>query len=330
MSLASPPSCPTRWDDLSRKVAELCVRIPASTGAATVARELAVLAPDLAFREVLSRGGWYRLGGVVDASGHHLADDLEKWAEAELASHHDDMGAFCDDYAGQGLRATRLSGRTHYFVAATGPDASDFVQIEIEELQELVCHPLFEDDRIPTGIEELVDPRSSESGCSTKAQPLGSPFLALRRLTPAKGFLHQMRGQKPEPQPMHRFIADWEQSSAGATTQFSNHWVLAVREHLDRYRQTILHASPVAAMNGTPPKFSAAFGMQGLALHDALSRYDKSVGYPMAWFFHMITTRSAPHALANAVIDDVQAGFNYLPDRDAAVVKDWLYRPYGF
>ena len=50
----------------------------------------------------------------------------------------------------------------------------------------------------------------------------------------------------------------------------------------------------------------------------------------MAWFFHMLTTRSAPHALAAAVIDDLQAGFHYLPDRDAAVVKEWLYQPYGF
>lgn len=52
--------------------------------------------------------------------------------------------------------------------------------------------------------------------------------------------------------------------------------------------------------------------------------------YPMAWFFNMITSRSVPHALASAVIEDAQAGFNYLPDRDAEVVKAWLFRPYGF
>jgi hypothetical protein len=50
----------------------------------------------------------------------------------------------------------------------------------------------------------------------------------------------------------------------------------------------------------------------------------------MAWFFNMITSRSVPHALASAVIEDAQAGFNYLPDRDAEVVKAWLFRPYGF
>lgn len=320
----------TEWEDLSRRIAELCVRVPAAAGPAVLARELAALAPDLAFREVLARGGWYRLGGVVDGDGTHVADDLELWAEAELATRDDDMAALCDDYADRGLHATRLSGRTHYFVAACGPGASDFVQLEIEELQELVCHPLFDGDTLPGGIEELIDPRGAEASCGAASRPLGAPFLALRRLTPVATFLARLRTQKPEPQPVHRFIAAWENSSAGSATLFSNHWVLAVREHLDRYRQTILNATPVAALNGAAPKFAAAFGLQGLALHDALARYDKAVGYPMAWFFHMLTTRSAPHALAGAVIDDLQAGFHYLPDRDAAVVKDWLYRPYGF
>lgn len=160
--------------------------------------------------------------------------------------------------------------------------------------------------------------------------PLGAPFLALRRLTPVSDFLARMRAQKPEPQLIHRFIEAWEASSAGTATQFSNHWVLGVREHLDRYRQTIVHATPVAAVNGAPQRFDGAFGVQGLSLYGALSRYDKAVGYPMAWFFNMITTRSVPHALCAAVIDDTQAGFHYLPERDAEVVKAWLYRPYGF
>lgn len=318
------------WPELSTKVAELCSRTTASAGAAVLASELAKLTPGLAFREVLVRGGWYRLGGVVNMAGEQVARDLEKWAESELAACNDDIEALCEAHSGQGLLATRISGRTHYFVAANGPGAGDFIQLEIEELQEAVCHPLFDDDNLPSSIEELVDPRSDATSSTLQGKPLGAPFLVMRRLTPMAEFLERMRAQRPDPQPIHRFLAAWEQSSAGAATQFSNHWVIAVREHLDRYRQNIVNASPVAALNGAAPKFAAAFGMQGLALHDALVRYDKSLGYPMAWFFHMLTTRSAPHALANAVIDDVQAGFHYLPDRDAAVVKDWLYKPYGF
>ena len=318
-----------RWDELARRIAQLCAQLPATVGPAVLARELAALAPDLSFRETLARGGWYRLGGIVDAHRAHIADDLETWVEAALAAHDDDMATLCAAYVGQGLRATRSTGRTHYFVASTGPEAVDFVQLEIEELQEVVCHELFDGEVAPSGIEELVDPRGDGGACAA-FEPLGAPFLKLRRLTPVGEFLARMRAQKPDPQPIHRFIAAWEHSSAGGAAQFSNHWALAVREHLDRYRQTILYATPVAALNGAPPKFAAAFGAQGLALHEALARYDKAVGYPMAWFFHMLTTKSAPHALADAVIDDVQAGFHYLPDRDAAVVKEWLYRPYGF
>ena len=66
-------------------------------------------------------------------------------------------------------------------------------------------------------------------------------------------------------------------------------------------------------------------GGKPLAMLDAI-RAD----YPMAWFFHMLTTKSVPHAVAGAVIDDVQAGFSYLPERDVKVIKDWLHRPYAF
>ena len=320
----------SEWTDLSRKIAELCVRVPASSGPAVLAREIGALAPALGFREMLSRGGWYRLGGVVDANGTRVAEDVEQWVAGELAAHDDDLGRLWDDYADSGLCATRLRGKTHYLVAATGPAAADFVQLEIEELQEVVCHQLCAGDTPASSVEELIDPRDEDVADSAPPQPLGLPFLALRRLTPMSEFLARMRAQKPEPLPIHRFIEAWERSSAGAATQFSNHWVVAVREHLDRYQQTILNATPVAALNGAAPKFSAGFGVQGTALHEALNRYDKAAGYPMAWFFHMLTVKSVTHALASVVIDDLQAGFHYLPERDVAVVKEWLFKPYGF
>lgn len=313
--------------EMNKAVAEMCARVPVAAGAAALAKELARVVPRLAFREVLARGGWYRLGGVVDEHGTHVAEDIERWAEEELAGHGDDLQALVDDYVDSGLKATRLTGKTHYLVASTGPGAADFVQLEIEELQEVVCHTLFADEVAPGSLEELVDPREACHGGQT---PLGIPYYALRRVTDVADFLGRMRAQKPEPQPMHRFLEAWEGSSASHATQFSNHWVLAVREHLDRYRQTIVHATPVAAVNGVPPRFDGAFGASGLALNDALRRFDRQVGYPMAWFFHMLTTKSVPHAVANAVIDDVQAGFSYLPERDVQVVRDWLHRPFGF
>ena len=324
-AIASPAS----WlGDLEHAVAEICVRVPVSAGAAGFAKELVRWSPQLFFRDVLTRGGWYRLGGVVDEAGNHLADDLAQWAEAELAARGDDLHALLDDYADSRLRATRLIGKTHYLVAASGSLAADFVQIEIEELQEVVSHELFAGDA-PGSLEELVDPPRGEIG-KAAARPLGPPFYALRRVTDVADFLKRMAAQKPEAQTVHRFLDAWQSSSAGYATRFSNHWVLAVREHFDRFHQAVLLATPVAAVNGLPAKFDGVYGARGLALHEALQRFDHQLGYPMAWFFHMLTTKAVPHAVASAVVDDVQAGFSYLPERDVKAVKDWLHRPYGF
>lgn len=315
---------------LSHLVAEYCVQVPVAQGPAALARELARLVPQLNFRGVLTRGGWYRLGGVVDAQGRHIADDIERWAEEELERCDEDLAVVACAHADDKLRATRLTGKTHYWVARSGPGAADFIQIDIEELQEVICHALFPAGEVPTSLAELVDPRDA---CPNHQAALGVPFYAMRRLTHIAEFLDGMRAQKPEPQPVHRFIEAWEASTASHASDFSNHWVLAVREHLDRYRQPIRGATPVAALNGAPPRFDGGFGAhepRGLALAGALQRFDRHLGYPMAWFFHMLTTKSVPHAVATVVIEDVQGGFNYLPDRDVQVVRDWLHRPYSF
>ena len=311
-------------------IRELCVRLPASVGASGLAQALTAAlssrTPDLVFRDVLTRGGWYRLGGVIDGTGRRVADDLTAWGESVLSRHGDDLHALYDVYAGTGLRATRLVGRTHYLVAASGVLAGDFVQVEIEELQETVSHVLFE-GHVPASLEALFEtPEESVS----PDEPVSPPFFSLRRMTHVPELLKRIAAQKPEPQNIHRFFDAWLASSAGSTTHFSNHWVLAIREYLDRYRQSILQATPVAALNGLPPKFTSAYGAKGLALNEALQRFDRQVGYPMAWFFHMLTTKGVPQAVAHAVIDDVLGGFHYLPERDVKVLRDWLHRPFAF
>ncbi|MBI4986715.1 MAG: hypothetical protein HZC24_15570, partial [Rhodocyclales bacterium] len=69
----------TKWQELGPAFVEACLRVPVAAGAAGLAKELARVAPQLGFREVLARGGWYRLGGVVDAAGKRVSDDLATW-----------------------------------------------------------------------------------------------------------------------------------------------------------------------------------------------------------------------------------------------------------
>lgn len=313
--------CKTR----SPIVVEAAVRAPVSAGPAALVKELAKAAPDWHFRHVFERGGWYRLGGVVTPAGERVADNLEAWAEAALEERNGDFGHLYDDLADQELYATRIVGRTHYLVATVGEGPADFLQLEIEDLQEVRGHRLCGSEAVPASLEELIDPRQE----GVQAQPIGLPHYAFRRLTHVGAFLQRMLAQRPEPAPVHRLLDDWQATSAGQASAFCNHWVLALREHLDRYQQPIFRAQPIATRAGDPPVFGAASGTRGLQLQAALQAFDREAGYPLAWYFHMLTTKAVPHWVAQAVVEDSMAGFAYLPQRDGDVVRNWLHRPYA-
>lgn len=319
------PSWTERAKALEASVVEVSTLVPVSAGPGILAKELARHLPELHFRRTLCRGGWYRLGGVLAADGSRISDDLESWAEMTLAACDGDFDALRDEYAGTGLIATRRVGRTHYFVAPTGEKSADFLQLEIEDLQETQAHTLFAQTPAPTAIDELIDPDLGHHN----GQPVGLPYYTFRRLTHIGDLLARLRQQTPEAQPIHRFTDDWSESSAGHATAFSNQWVIAVREHLDRFQQNVIRAQPVPAIDGEPPAFGAREGTRELALHDALVSFDRAAGYPFAWYFHMLTTKVVPHWVARVVMEDANAGFAYLPRRDEEIVRRWLHSPYA-
>ncbi|MFZ2268862.1 MAG: hypothetical protein WAV95_14905 [Azonexus sp.] len=308
---------------LAAAVVETCTKVPVSNGPGAFVKALGQALPDWKFHHALSRGGWYRLGGIVDGNGQRISDSLESWIEAALDERDGDIAKLIDDFAGKTLYATRLVGQTHYLVASAGEGTDDFLQLEIEDLQEMRAHQLFVND--PGSIEELVDPQ----GSSTALQALGLPFYAFRRLQHIGAFLKRMLAQKPEPAAVHRMLEDWTTSSANSTSAFYNHWVIATREHLDRYHQIVFRAQPIATRAGDAPEFTADKGTSGLELYAALGQFDRQAGYPLAWYFHMLTSKAVPHWVAQTVVEDSLAGFAYLPQRDVDVVRSWLHRPYS-
>lgn len=316
------------WQEYCKTLApgiqETCSRSPVSGGPAALVKQLADALPEWQFRHKFSRGGWYRLGGVVSPDGSLVADNLETWAEAALEARDGDLALLLEDLEDQPLYATRLVGSTHYLVASAGEGTADFLQLEIEELQEMRAYRLGEGETPPTSLTELIDPDHP----SLKLQPLGLPTYSFRRLTHVGSVLQRMAAQSAEAPPIQRMLDDWSQSSAGTTSALYNHWVIALREYLDRYQQTLYRAQPIAALTGKPPVFSVAPGTNELKLQAALQAFDREVGYPLAWFFHMLTTKAVPHWVAQTVVEDALAGFAYLPQRDVDVVRNWLHRPY--
>jgi hypothetical protein len=307
-----------------------CRRMPVSGDPEAIVRTLEQEEPEWPFHHRLNRGGWYRLGGVVDAGGGRISDNLGAWAEAALAANGGDFARLLEMLEETPLYATRLTGGTHYLVARTGETPAEFLQLEIEELQEMRAWRLGRQgvDEEPASLAELID-LPGVSVPPDRLEAIGQRFFNFRRVLHVGALLERLSAQSTEPLPIQRFLADWQNSSANLQSAFSMHWVIAFREFLDRYRQTQYRALPLAVLSGKPPAFTLAKGTTGLGLHTALQTFDREAGYAFAWFFHMLVTRAVPHWVAQAVVEDALNDFAYLPKRDVDIVRHWLHTPYA-
>ena len=106
--------------------------------------------PDLDFHHVLTRGGWHRIGGIVDGEGKRITHTLREWLETMSGG---DVQALYEEYGEAGYIATCLQGKTHYFIAQTGESAGDFVQLEVEELQEVTDRLLLDADHLSSEVQ---------------------------------------------------------------------------------------------------------------------------------------------------------------------------------
>jgi len=270
----------------------------------------------------LSRGGWFRPGRILDASGASVADDALGWLEQAWAECGEDGDAFLERYAEAGLTVTLEQGVSHYFVAPWGNGAADYLQLEIEELQEVASHSLTAIGETPATAEGLLD-RPADS---PPPQPLGPSRYNFRRLVDVAPYLGRLAEQPGKPAAVLRFLAEWQASSAGQQSRFCDRWVLALSEHLDTYRQTCYSAVPVAAHT---PAWTAATLARGTALAQQLHDFDRAAGYGFAWYFHLLAGRRVPRNLTAEVFADLEDGMAYLPERDAALVRSWMHQPYA-
>lgn len=310
-------------------VQRLIAEIKASTPRPHHASLLAVaerLIPDCPFRFALTRGGWYRSGGLIGADGERVADKLEDWVARELADCGDDLGEFLDRHAGHELIATRHTGRTHYFVASYGPAPSQFLQLEVEEMQEVLERRLWDAAAPPGDAQELIEPIKP---AGVPAQAVGAPYYRFRRLTDLRQVvarLHSPIGSVPS---LTRFMQEWAGSRPDSATHFSEHWIIALREHHDRYNNAVLTATPVSRHARELKPFHWDSELRGLDAARQLQAFDRAAGYPGAWYFHLVAGGLTPRDMAFAVMQDIDSGFGYLGDAGTAMLRGWLREPYS-
>jgi len=304
---------------LEVRLSTFCQAQPASVTAADILAGLQAQAGELELRYAMRRGGWHRLGGIVDPDYKRVALHIGEWAEEQAAG---DMEVLLDKCAKVRGFVTRLQGCTHYLTAVTGPRAQDFIQIEIEELQEVIERPLWDPAWMPDDLEDFIDPFDLPR---LEPEPLGSPQLVFRRLVRAADFLDSEDAGRN----LKRFLHDWARSSAGESARFCDHWIFGIHEYRDSQGEDRRSAKPVALPCGEPQDLPDEVVARGATLANLIHGFDRHHHYPFAWYFHMLTRPRVSYRLAEAVHADQMGAFDYLPPRDIVVLRDWYDAPYS-
>lgn len=277
------------------------------------------------FQLACTQEGWYRPGGVIRSNGSRVTNDLAAWAELELDRCQGDMGLFFDRHAQDELLVTRLVGKTHYFVAPYGSEPAEFLQLEVEELQEVLDRRLLDFETPPIDLAELIDPIKPHT---VPFHTVSRPHYQLRQLDDMRLMMGRLTGPDEPEVPIQRFLQEWAASRAGVSNHFSAHWVIAWREYSNCYCQTVMTTVPVSRHSRKLRHFHWEADVHGLDLARQLAAFDRAAGYPFAWYFHLITGKLTPYDIATAVKQDLRAGYRYLAERDVAILEAWLEQPY--
>lgn len=309
-----------KWQDFS----DICEKVIPSQDHKELLAAInnAIPGPDFELR--LEHGGWHRQGGVVTQNFERVAKDIKKWAEQNF----DEDGLLLDiEYDGEDLLATKLEGVTIYLVAQTGQDPEDFVQLQIEHMQEKTDHVLMPEGFIPFDIEELIDPPEP---VKVEPEPIGEPYYQFRRVSDVCELVQVMGDAESHNKRFVRFMADWNNSSAVSKTRFSDHWVLKLFHFTDRFGELRAEATPIAA-NHSQFKLAGGHVPRGAELSNLLQQYDHEHGYPMAWYFALLVMgNELTQTVIRAVHQDLSSGLDYLPGKDAEIIRAWFREPYYF
>lgn len=277
------------------------------------------------FRFVFTQEGWHRSGGVIRADGRRVTKDVESWAKTELQAFEEDMGRFLECYAKDELLVTRLLGKIHYFVASYGTKPMDFLQLEVEELQEVTDRHLIDPEKVPTNFSELIEPTAPHT---LPFQTVSRAYYRFRRLIDMRVIIAYLSKFDEPTTSLQRFLGEWAKSYTGTTHHFCHHWIINLHEHLDRNGQLRLTTLPLSLGHRRLRYFHWDIHAQGVNLANQLDTFDRAAGYPFAWYFHWVTGISIPSQILSSVQQDLKKGCQYLGEPNKEILETWFKEPY--
>jgi hypothetical protein len=288
--------------------------------------KLQELNPDYPIRLAKIGEEWYRLGGIVDMAGNRIANDLVEWTERTYIECGKNLQTLIDHAREQKLIATRQTGNTLHFVIQTGSKAEQFIQIDIDKIHEMSDRLLVGEDSPPEDLEEFIDPLEPEC---IETFYIGAARYSYRRKTDVAIFMDEINKYHIEEHPVQRFMDDWNRSSALQKAVLSDDWIVRPFRHTGRFGEQIINIEIINTQKKNVPQLDNINGKKGVSLHNLLTRFDRQAGYPFAWFFYMVKGKLVSTHSGIAAFKDVSGDFSYLPERDVAVLKDWINTPYS-
>nr|WP_321443219.1 hypothetical protein [uncultured Cohaesibacter sp.] len=309
----------------TKSLERICRMVPPGVHHVSLVEAVSTILPDYTFRYRTTRSDWHRIGGVVDANFNRIAMNLRQWAEDECDH---DVFALYEKFGAEGYFTTRFDGQTHYFVAPNGDGAAGFVQLEVEELTEVVDHPLFIDDQVPDDIEDLLDPVGAFAA-RVEARPLGASKYDFRSITDIGDLVSRQVSSEGSDLRYIRFLEEWDKSSAASKGRFCDHFVLKLLSFMDRFGEHKIEATPLP-IKSLPVPGPSVLALSGSELSNYLHDYDRKAGFPMAWYFAMLTEKKIWPQIATTVYSDHRDDYRYLPEKDLAVLEHWIRYPYSF
>ena len=308
-----------------QEIAKICKQTLANSDNEALLTKIQALSPHTPIRLGRTGNEWYRLGGIVDKTGHRIADDLVEWTERTYIECGRNLQTLIDHARAQSFIATRQTGNTLHFIVQTGTNAEQFIQIDIDKTQETADRFLVNEHCPPEDLEEFIDPLDPEC---IDAFNIGTARYSYRRKTDVEVFMTEINKYHPNEHPAQRFMEDWNRSSANQEAIFSNDWIIRPFRNTGRFGEQIINVEIINTQQKNVTQFKDVIGKKGLALNNLLTRFDRQVGYPFAWFFYMTKGDLVPIQTGLTVYKDITGDYSYLPERDATILKDWVTNPY--
>ena len=309
-----------------QQLAKICKHTLPGPNDELLLSKLQSLNPDYPVRLAKTGEEWYRLGGIVDMEGNRIANNLIEWTERTYIECGKNLQTLIDHAREQKLIATRQTGNTLHFVVQTGSKAQQFIQIDIDKTHEISDRLLVNERNLPEDLEEFIDPlepKCIETFC------IGTSRYSYRRKTDVAIFMDEINKYHVEEHPVQRFIDDWNRSSALQKAVLSDDWIVRPFRHTGRFGEQIINVEIINTQHKNVPQLDDVHGKKGLPLHNLLTRFDRQAGYHFAWFFYMVKGKLVSPNSGVAVFKDISGDFSYLPERDVAVLKDWVNTPYS-